>query len=323
MSDTTVTVRGVDSKVWKDFQRGIVSLHGNLYGNIGQEATNALALWLDRYQGLKSVVGIPADRISVSYDKIGGLKQQIKLARETIELPLRHPELFKWLDLAPPKAVLICGPPGTGKNILAKATAAAAKARLFILSLERIMSEFNEASLREVFIKARKDAPSVILIPDLKVIAPSLQEVHGQPIRQVLSWLLSEIDALADFGQVIVVGIAPSSEEIESSLRQRFQKEIEVSFPDRKGRYEILKILTEKMPISDDVDLGKVAEATDEYNGNLLLKVCQEAATITLRRILEQEPINNETVSQEKLEQIKIEMEDFIQAVNSLKQKGS
>lgn len=323
MPETTVTLRGVDSKVWKEFQKGIVSLHGNLYGNIGQEATNALNLWLERYRGLKSVVSIPTDRISVSYDDIGGLKEEISKVKEIIEFPLRHPELFKWLDLKPPKTVLIYGPPGTGKNILARAAASAAKARLFVLNIERILDDFNETSLRGIFHKAKENTPSIILIPDLRVVTPARQEIQNDPIGQILSWLLSEIDALENSGQIVVVGIASSTGEIEPSLRRRFQEEIEVRFPDREGRYEILKILTKKMPLADDVDLGKLADITDEYNGDFLLTVCQKAATLTLRRSLKHEQINDKVISQDMLKQIKIKMDDFIQAIDSLKSKAN
>jgi len=319
MSDTTVTIRGVDSKAWKEFQRGIVSLHGNLYGNIGQEVTSALKLWLQRYRGRESAVGIPADRLSVSYDDIGGLKEEIRIIKEAVELPLRHPELFKWLNLVPPKGVLIHGPPGTGKNILARAATAEAKALLYILSLQRMMGELNEMRLRGVFQRAKESAPSVILIPDLGVITLDRQKAPGDPVDQVLSWLLSEIDALEDFGRVVVIGIAQSPEELEPPLRQRFQKEIEVSPPDRQGRYEILKIQTRKMPLADDVDLEKLADMTDQYQGILLWRICQEAAAWALRRNLEHEKITDEEITQERLERIKVGMDDFLHALNSLK----
>ena len=319
MSDITVTIRGVDSKAWKEFQGGIVSLHGNLYGNIGQEVTNALKLWLERHRGRESAVGIPADRLSVSYDDIGGLKEEIRMIKEAVELPLRHPELFRWLNLIPPKGVLIHGPPGTGKNILGRAATAEAKARLYTLSIQRMMGEFSEMGFRGFFQRAKETAPSVILIPDLGVMALGRQKAPGDPVDQILSWLLSEMDALEDFGRVVIIGIAPSPEELEPSLRQRFQREIEVSLPDRQGRYEILKLLTKKMPLADDVDLGRLADMTDQYQGILLWKICQEAATWALRRTLEHEKITDEAVTQEKLERIKVGMDDFLRALNSLK----
>lgn len=317
MSDTTVTIRGVDANVWKEFQRGIVSLHGNLYGNIGQEATNALKLWFDRYRGMKSAISIPANRISVSYDNIGGLKEEIKMVKEKVEVPLRRPELLRWLNLIPPKGILIHGPPGTGKNILARAATAAAKANLFVLSIERMLTDFTEQGVRGVFQKAKEDSPSVILIPDLKMLAPG-QKASDEMTDQMISWLLSEIDALEEFSQVIIIGIASSPEDLESSLRQRFQEEIEISFPDKQGRYEILKILTKKMPVADDVDLQKLADMTDQYHGGLLWRICQKAARNTLRRTLEHEKIIDKEITQEKLEKIKIKMDDFLQALGSV-----
>lgn len=319
MPDATVTIRGVDSKTWKEFQTGIVSLHGNLYGNIGQEVTNALNLWLDRHLGRQSAVGIPANRISVSYEDIGGLKEEIGKIKETVEIPLRHPELFRWLNLIPSKGVLIYGPPGTGKNILARAAAAEAKARLFVLSMRRVMREFNEMGLRGVFQRARESAPSVILISDLGVLALGHQKAPKDPVDQILSWLLSEMDTLEDFGRVVVIGIASSPEELEPSLRQRFRHQIEVSLPDTHGRYEILKIITGKMPLADDVDLEKLADKTDQYQGHLLWRICQEAATRALRRTLEHEKIFDEEITQEKLERIKVAMVDFLHALNSLR----
>lgn len=321
MSETTITIRGVDSKVWKELQRGIVSLHGNLYGNIGQEVTNALELWLDRYRGRESAIGIPPDRLTVSYNDIGGLKKEIKMIKEAVEIPLSHPELFTWLNLIPPKGVLIYGPPGTGKNILARVATAEAKAHLFILNIQRIISEFNEMRLKGIFQKAKESAPSVILLPDLKAMALGQQKAPGNPVDQILSWLISEMDSLEDFSRVIVIGIASSPEQLDPSLRQRFQRQIEVGLPDRQGRYEILKIQTKKMPLTDDVDVEKLADMTDQFKGVLLRRMCQEAATRSLRRTLEHEKITDEQISQEKLEQIKVEMDDFVQALNSLKQE--
>ena len=317
--DTTVTIRGVDSKTWKEFQSGIVSLHGNLYGNIGPEATNALQLWLEKYRGRASALGIRPESISASYDAIGGLKSEIGMIREAVELPLRRPELFKWLNLVPPKGVLIHGPPGTGKNLLARAAAAEAKAHLYILSIQLLVSELDEMRLRGVFEKAGETAPSVIYIPDLRMMTPDREKAPGDPVDKVLSWLLSEIDALEDFGRVVVIGIASSPEELEPSLRQRFKREIEVKYPDRQGRYEILKIHTNKMPLAEDVDLGKLADITDQYAGVLLLRICQEAATLALRRTLQHEEITDEEIPQEKLERIKVGMDDFLQSLNRVK----
>lgn len=321
MSETTITIRGVDSKVWKQFQTGIVSLHGNLYGNIGQEVTNALELWLRRHHGIESAVGIPPGSLLVSYNGIGGLEKEIKMIKEAVEIPLSHPELFRWLNLIPPKGILIYGPPGTGKNILARAATAEAKAQLFVLSMQRMMSELNEMRLKWIFQKAKENAPSVILIPDLRAMTLGQQKAPRNPVDQILSWLISEMDSLEDFSRVIVIGIASSPGDLDPLLRQRFRRQIEVSLPDRQGRYEILKIQTKKMPLADDVDLEKLADMTDRYKGVLLQRMCQEAAARALRRTLENEKITDEQIAQEKLEQIKIEMDDFLQALNSLKQE--
>ncbi len=318
MSDTTVTIRGVDSRAWQEFQSGIVALYGNLYGNIGQEVTNALKFWLDRQRGRELAVSIPAHHLSVSYSDIGGLKKEIEMTRESIVLPLRHPELFRWLNLIPPKGVLIHGPRGTGKNILARAAVAEAKAWLYVLSIERIAADPNEMRLHGVFQKAKENAPSAILIPDLRILSRQ-QKGSGDPADRILGLLLTEMDALEDFGRVVVLGIASSPEEIEQSLRQKFQREIEVSLPDRQGRYEILTILMKKMPLSKDVDVGKLADMTDRYRGVLLREICQEAARLALRRSIEDDKITDEEIPQEKLELIKVRMDDFLRAFDSLK----
>jgi transitional endoplasmic reticulum ATPase len=317
MSETTITIRGIDSNTWKEFQRGIVNLHGNLYGNIGLEVTNALRLWFEQYQGIVTTISIPSDKISASHRDIGGLKEEIKMIREIVEIPLRHPELFKWLNLIPTKGVLISGPPGTGKTLLAKAAASEAKAQLYILSLQEMIPEFNERKLRGVFIKAKENPPSVILIPDLKILSTNnIEETdHGD---QILTSLLSEMDNLEDFGQVIVEGILSSPEELKPSLQKRFQQEIRVSFPDKQGRYEILKIQTSDMPLEKDVDLEKLAETTDKQTGDFLWRMCQEAATSTLRRILKHNEIKDEEISKERLERIKVNMDDFLNAFKRL-----
>lgn len=317
MLETNVTIRGVDSKLWKEFQAGIVSLHGNLYGNIGQEATQALKLWLERYAGMKAVTGIPAERLSISYNDIGGLKEEIKLIKESVEIPLRHPELYCWLDLIPPKGVLIHGPQGTGKNILARAATAGARAWLYILRIEQLVTQSNDQWIMSIFQRAKETAPSVILIPDLAVLLNHQQRFPEVSVEQNLTWLYTEIDALEDFKQVIVIGITFAPEALDPEFRKRFQREIEVSLPDKKGRFEILKILTKKMPLAENVSLEEIVEMTDQQEGATLRQITQDAATQALRRALEKEKIPEEEIPKKLLERIKVEMDDFIQAIKS------
>ncbi len=311
-----ITVRGVEPRAWKEFQRGIVGMHGNLYGNIGQEVTNALGLWLERYRGWESAAGTPSSRLAVSYEDVGGLKGEIEMMKEAVEMPLRHPELLRWLDIVPPKGVLIFGPQGTGKNLLAKAAAAEAGASLFILKLSPLMTEPNREKLRGVFEKAKETAPSVILLPDLRALALG-QEAPGDQSGQIALWLISEMEGLGDFSSVIVVGIASSPEEIIPGLKQMFQRTIEVGLPDKRGRQEILSIQTKNMPLADDVDLNKLADLTDGHPGIFIRQICQEAAMQALRRTINSGEIPDGEIPQEKLEVIKVGMDDFLRAVNS------
>ena len=292
-------------------------MHGNLYGNIGQEVTKALELWLERYRGWESSTGTPWDRLSVSYSDVGGLKKQIEMMRETVETPLRHPELYKWLGLTPPRAILIHGPQGTGKNILTKAAATQAKATLHVLSLAPLTIEPSKERLRGAFQKAKETAPSVILIPDLRRLGQG-SETAGDPSAQIASWLASEMDGLEEFSGVIVIGIASSPGEVEPSLRQRFDHQVAVDIPNRQGRYEILTLQTRKMPLGDDVSLDKLADMTDGCSGLFLWRVCQEAGLRALRRTLKEVEISDEKLPQEKLDHVKITMDDFLDANKSL-----
>ena len=204
--------------------------------------------------------GIP----QVTYEDIGGIKDEIQKVREMIELPLRHPEIFEKLGVEAPKGVLLYGPPGTGKTLLAKAVATESNAHFIPIGGPEIMSKFygeSEARLREIFKEAREKAPTIIFIDEIDSIAPKREEVTGEVERRVVSQLLSLMDGLEARGKVIVIAATNRPNALDPALRRpgRFDREIEIKVPDKKGRYEILQIHTRHMPLTPDVDLEKLA----------------------------------------------------------------
>ncbi|MEM7813812.1 MAG: CDC48 family AAA ATPase [Candidatus Aenigmatarchaeota archaeon] len=227
----------------------------------------------------------------VTYEDLGGLHEEIKLVREMIELPLKHPELFERLGIEPPKGVLLHGPPGCGKTLLAKAVANESGARFFVLNGPEIMSKWygqSEENLRNIFDQAQKSAPSIIFIDEIDSIAPKREEVKGEVEKRVVSQLLTLLDGLKSRGKVIVIGATNIPNAIDPALRRpgRLDREIEIGVPDKAGRKEILQIHTRGMPLDKGVDLDKIAEITYGYVGADITALCKEAAMHALRRIL-------------------------------------
>jgi len=252
----------------------------------------------------------------VTYEDIGGLKEEIKRVREMIELPLRHPELFEKIGIEPPKGVLLHGPPGTGKTLLAKAVANETNAGFFTISGPEIMSKFygeSEANLREVFKQAQEEAPSIIFIDEIDSIAPKRDEIHGEVERRVVAQLLSLMDGLEARGKVIVIGATNRVNAIDPALRRpgRFDREIEIGIPNRSSRLEILQIHTRGMPLAEDVNLQKLADVTHGYSGADLAALAKEAAMRALRRVLPSIDMEAETIPPEVLNDLKVTQEDF------------
>ncbi|MDJ0270216.1 MAG: CDC48 family AAA ATPase [Aigarchaeota archaeon] len=269
----------------------------------------------------------PAKRIEeasgVTYEDIGGLHEELQRIREMIELPLKHPELFKHLGIEPPKGVILYGPPGTGKTLIAKAIANETGAHFITINGPEIMSKFygeSEARLREVFQEGEQNAPSIIFIDELDAIAPKRGEVTGEVERRVVSQLLTLMDGLRGRGQVIVIGATNRIEAIDPALRRpgRFDREIRVGVPDKNGRKEILLIHTRRMPLADDVDLDELAEITYGFVGADLAALCREAAMNALRRFLPKIDLEKEIIPAEVLEQIKVSREDFANALKMI-----
>ncbi|MBN2155749.1 MAG: CDC48 family AAA ATPase [Candidatus Lokiarchaeota archaeon] len=252
----------------------------------------------------------------VMYDDIGGLTEEIQKVREMIELPLRHPELFNRLGIEPPKGVLLYGPPGTGKTLLAKAVAHETNAHFINLSGPEIMSKFygqSEENLRNVFKEAQEKAPSIIFIDELDSIAPKRGETQGDVERRVVAQLLALMDGLDPRGNVVVIGATNRQNALDPALRRpgRFDREIEIGVPDKKGRLEILQIHTRGMPLADDVDLNYYAQKTHGFVGADLQMIGKEAAMKTLRRILPDLKLEEDEIPLELLESLSVTKADF------------
>jgi len=254
-----------------------------------------------------------------TYEDIGGLHEEIQRVREMVELPLRHPELFQRLGIDPPKGVLLHGPPGCGKTLLARAVANESEANFFSINGPEIMSKFygeSEARLREIFQQAQQNAPSIIFIDELDAIAPKREEVTGEVERRVVAQLLALMDGLSSRGNVIVIGATNRPSALDPALRRpgRFDREIEIGVPDKQGRYEILQIHTRGMPLAEDVDLKKLSEMTHGYTGADLSALGRETAMKALRRYLPQINLEEERIPPSVLEKMEVKMDDFITA---------
>ena len=259
----------------------------------------------------------------VAYEDIGGLKDEIQKVREMIELPLRHPEIFEKLGIEAPKGVLLFGPPGTGKTLLAKAVANESNSHFISISGPEIMSKFygeSEARLREIFKEAREKAPSIIFIDEIDSIAPKREEVTGEVERRVVSQLLSLMDGLEARGKVIVIAATNRPNAIDPALRRpgRFDREIEIKVPDKRGRLEILQIHARNMPLDTDVDQDKIAGVTHGFVGADLEYLCKEAAMKCLRRLLPELNLEDEKLAPEVLNKLVVTMADFENAVKEV-----
>ena len=266
--------------------------------------------------------GVP----QVTYEDIGGLTDEIKKVREMIETPLRHPEIFERLGIEAPKGVLLYGPPGTGKTLLAKAVANESNAHFISISGPEIMSKFygeSEARLREIFKEAREKAPSIIFVDEIDSIAPKREEVTGEVERRVVSQMLSLMDGLEGRGKVIVISATNRPNAIDPALRRpgRFDREIEIKVPDKKGRKDILSIHTRNMPLTDDVNLERVAAISHGYVGADLEYLCKESAMKCLRRVLPSLNLE-EKIPPETLDKLVVNGEDFQKALIEITPSG-
>jgi transitional endoplasmic reticulum ATPase len=255
----------------------------------------------------------------ISYEDIGGLKEEIRTVREIIELPMKHPELFGRLGIEPPKGVLLHGPPGTGKTLIAKAVANESGANFFSIQGPEIMNKFygeSEARLREKFEEAERSAPAIICIDEIDSIAPKRGEVQGEVERRVVAQLLSLMDGLKERGRVVVIGATNRPDDIDPALRRpgRFDREIAIGAPDREGRLEIVQIHTRGMPLAEDVNLEELAAITHGFVGADLAALAREAAMKCLRRYLPSLDLDN-PIPEEALNSMEVTMNDFMEAL--------
>lgn len=270
---------------------------------------------VSKLEGVKNIV-------DVTYEDIGGLKDEVKKVREMIEIPLKRPELFKRLGISPPKGVLVHGPPGTGKTLLAKAVANESNAHFIAINGPEIMSKYvggSEEKLRELFEEAEENAPSIIFIDEIDAIAPKREEVTGEVERRTVAQLLTLMDGLKSRGQVVVIGATNRPDALDQAIRRpgRFDREIEIGVPDKDGRREVLQIHTRGMPLDDKVDLDEIADITHGFVGADLEALCKEAAMRVLRRILP-DIKGDEEIPKETLKKMIVTKSDFKEAMKEV-----
>jgi len=260
----------------------------------------------------------------ITYDELGGLKNEVQKIREMVELPMRHPELFDKIGVEAPKGVLLYGPPGTGKTLLAKAVAGETNAHFISLSGPEIMGKHygeSEEKIREIFTQAEENAPSIIFIDEIDSIAPKRDEVSGELEKRIVSQLLTLMDGMKSRGKVVVIAATNRPDSIDPALRRpgRFDREIEIGIPDDEGRFDILSIHTRGMPIDEKVDLEQISKTTHGFVGADLEVLSKEAAMRSLRRILPEIDLDEEKISSEILQKIQITSEDFRDALKEVR----
>ena len=259
----------------------------------------------------------------ITYEDVGGIGQQLQKVREMIELPLKHPELFRRLGIDPPKGVLLHGPPGTGKTMIAKAVATEVNAHFKSINGPEIISKYygeSEKQLREIFDEAAENSPAIIFIDEIDSICPKREDVSGEVERRVVAQMLTLMDGMQGRDNVVVIGATNRRDALDPALRRpgRFDREIEIGVPDRDGRSEIMDVHTRQMPISEDFEINWVLDNTYGFVGADLAALVREAAMKALRRYLPEIELDEETIPPEVLEKMEVRMDDFKEAIKDV-----
>jgi len=294
----------MDFKVTKTIPKGIIKIDKTTELNISTETT------IDR-------------KVRVTYEEVGGLKEKTKAMREIVELPLRHPELFARLGVEPHSGILLYGPPGCGKTLLAKVLASESEANMFPINGPEIMNKYygeTESKLRDIFKEAKDKSPSIIFIDEIDAIAPKREEAYGDVEKRVVAQLLALMDGLTDRGNVIVLGATNRPDSVDPALRRpgRFDREFEITVPNEDERYEILQIHTRGMPISEDIDLKDLSSELHGYTGADIKSLCRETAMKSIRRYLPEIDLETEKISSEVLQSMQIKLIDFYDAMHEV-----
>jgi len=252
----------------------------------------------------------------IGYDDIGGMGKQLATIKEMVELPLRHPQLFKALGIKPPRGILLYGPPGTGKTLIARAVANETGSFFFTINGPEIMSKMageSESNLRKAFEQAEKNAPSIIFIDEIDSIAPKREKTQGEVERRIVSQLLTLMDGLKQRAHVVVMAATNRPNSIDSALRRfgRFDREVDIGIPDSTGRLEILQIHTKNMKLHEDVDLEQIANETHGYVGSDLAALCSEAALQQIRERMDIIDLEDETIDAEVMDLLAVTMDNF------------
>lgn len=279
---------------------------------------------MDRTTNLTILTEPSVDRkLRVTYEEVGGLRHQVKAMREIVELPLKHPELFSRLGVEPHSGILLYGPPGCGKTLIAKVLASESEANMFLINGPEIMNKYygeTEAKLRDMFKEAKDNSPSIIFIDEIDAIAPKREEAYGDVEKRVVAQLLALMDGLTDRGNVMVLGATNRPESIDPALRRpgRFDREFEISVPNDDGRLEILLIHTRGMPLADDIELKDLASELHGYTGADIKSLCREAAMKSIRRYLPEIDLESEKIPSEILQSMQIKLIDFYDAMHEV-----
>ena len=262
-------------------------------------------------------------KLRITYEEVGGLSSEIKVMREIVELPLRHPELFVRLGIEPHSGVLLYGPPGCGKTLLAKVLASESDANMFSINGPEIMNKYygeTEAKLRDIFKEAKENSPSIIFIDEIDAIAPKREEAYGDVEKRVVAQLLALMDGLTERGNVIVLGATNRPNSVDPALRRpgRFDREMEISVPNADGRLEVMHIHTRGMPISKDTNLKVLSSELNGYTGADMKSLCREAAIRSIRRYLPEIDMETEKIPAKILQAMEVKLIDFYDAMREV-----